>query len=216
MNNNNEMTLDSVTDSISNQDEAIWDPIQQIYINGIVPQQKCIQELLKKNNGSIRIFGYGSLCWNPGIPGQSALADPRVTQTLGMAIGYRRVWAQRSTDHRGTTLFPGVVCTLLTDDEYYSYRNTASVSFDNQQETSKDTAINYPTSMTEGVLFEVPKELVDECLQELDFREKGVRFFVCLVCCRFCVSTSDLTLNKKKSSRRDFIRIFLQKIKQNH
>jgi len=29
-------------------------------------------------------------------------------------------------------------------------------------------------SLTEGLIYTVPPELVDECIEELDFREKGV------------------------------------------
>jgi alpha-tubulin suppressor-like RCC1 family protein/cation transport regulator ChaC len=131
-----------------------WDPVQQIYVGGVVPENAQVQALLQKNNGFLRLFGYGSLCWNPGT---GALAKPGVVGTLGRARGYKRCWAQKSTDHRGRPAFPGIVCTLLEDGE------VAEIS---------STPLSEPT-MTEGVLYLIPPELVKECLEELDFREKG-------------------------------------------
>eukprot|EP00957_Ditylum_brightwellii_P067343 5111141-Ditylum_brightwellii.AAC.1 len=39
---------------------------------------------------------------------------------LGRAVGWKRCWSQKSADHRGTPEFPGLVCTLLTDEEVRS------------------------------------------------------------------------------------------------
>jgi len=80
------------------------------------PENKEVRRLIEEGDGCVRIFGYGSLCWNPGADGGLSKAS----QTLGRVRGYKRVWAQKSTDHRGTHDFRGVVCTLLTEDEYYS------------------------------------------------------------------------------------------------
>jgi cation transport regulator ChaC len=90
--------------------------------------------LLRANDGKLRLFGFGSLCWNPGKPGSSALAHESVTitlgkgssalahesatSTLGKPKGYRRAWAKKRTDHRGLPEFPCLVCTLLTDQEF--------------------------------------------------------------------------------------------------
>ena len=115
------------------------------------------------NNGSLRLFGYGSLCWNPGSADDAILSklSDGVTRTLGQAIGWKRCWAQKSADHRGNPNFPGIVCTLLSDDEYHTLTRTSNNS-------------NTP-SLTEGMIYTVPPELVEACLSELDFREKGVR-----------------------------------------
>jgi cation transport regulator ChaC len=137
-----------------------WCPDQQIYIGGVVPDSADVQDLINANGGRLLLFGYGSLCWNPGA---GALAKPGVTATPGRARGYKRCWAQKSADHRGTTRFPGVVCTLLRDEEV--------------AEITKRHHEDAPT-MTEGLLYSVPAELVEECLSELDFREKGVRLFL--------------------------------------
>jgi hypothetical protein len=139
-------------------DAPTWCPDQQIYIGGVVPDSANVQELINENEGRLLLFGYGSLCWNPGT---GVLAKPGVTATPGRARGYKRCWAQKSADHRGTTRFPGVVCTLLRDEE------VAEITIRHH---------DAPT-MTEGLLYAVPAELVEECLSELDFREKGVRHF---------------------------------------
>lgn len=137
------------------QGAPVWDPVAQIYVGGIVPENAAVQQMIQDNQGCLRIFGYGSLCWNPG---SGALAHPSVQIRLARAQGYRRCWAQKSTDHRGLPKFPGIVCTLLKDEEVRQFR-----------------PLNYEqATSTEGLVYEVPSELVDECLAELDFREKGV------------------------------------------
>jgi cation transport regulator ChaC len=51
------------------------------------------------------IFGYGSLIWRPGFAFSERLE--------GTVQGYARRFWQASTDHRGTTDFPGRVVTLV-------------------------------------------------------------------------------------------------------
>jgi cation transport regulator ChaC len=139
------------------EDTPTWCPDQQIYVGGVVPDSAEVQALIDENKGSLRLFGYGSLCWGPG---DGILSKPDVKTKPGRARGYKRCWSQKSSDHRGTTSFPGIVCTLLKDEEVeqITHRHSECV----------------PT-MTEGLLYTVPSELVKECLAELDFREKGVR-----------------------------------------
>ena len=148
------------TEGRSASNVPTWCPEQQIYIGGVVPENAEVKSLIEKNDGFLRLFGYGSLCWNPGT---GALAKPGVIGSLGRARGYKRCWAQRSTDHRGNPKFPGIVCTLLEDKEVYETRKMA---------TNEIEEINQPT-MTEGIIYLIPPDLVDECLAELDFREKG-------------------------------------------
>lgn len=148
---------------------AKWCPEKQIYVDGTIASsdkaQNYIDDVIQKGS-PLYIFGYGSLCWNPG---QSVLASPSVKSRFGSAKGFVRTWAQRSADHRGTPNFNGLVCSLLTDEEYQDivslHRNDSSDSL--LQETPRKP------SVTEGVLYEVPPPLVQKCLEELDFREKG-------------------------------------------
>ena len=145
-----------------------WCPEQQIYIGGVVPSDNAdVDRLLADNNGHLRIFGYGSLCWNPGKEGALSKADEGVTQTLGRAVGWKRCWAQRSADHRGTPSFQGLVCTLLADDEVLEIHRQVEGDPVAQVDSHR------PPSLTEGVIYTVPPHLVTECLEELDFREKG-------------------------------------------
>ena len=140
---------------IEEREGPVWDPVAQIYVGSVVPENAQVAKMIEENQGSLRLFGYGSLCWNPGT---GPLAHPTVTSKLGRARGYRRCWAQKSTDHRGFPQFPGIVCTLLKDDEVKQFRPLPY-----EEET-----------LTEGLIYEVPPDLVKECLAELDFREKGV------------------------------------------
>lgn len=146
--------------------EPVWCEEKQIYIGG-VPENEEVKRLIEENDGHLKIFGYGSLCWNPGSEGGLAKAS----QKLGWVKGYKRVWAQRPTDHRGTVDFPGLVCTLLTEKEYESAKTSATSNVDpsnNDKASETDDSI-----VTQGIIFDVPPDLVDETLQDLDFREKG-------------------------------------------
>ena len=79
--------------------------------------------------------------------------------------------SQRSADHRGTTEFNGIVCTLLSDEEVRSLHH-----YDGSE------CALYRPSLTEGMIYTVDEELVDDCLAELDFREKGVSAVLYLKC----------------------------------
>jgi len=148
-------------------DGAMWDPASQTYAGGAVPSRPAassVGNLLAENGGRLRIFGYGSLCWHPGADGVLSLAaadGDGVTTSPGRAVGYRRCWAQRSADHRGTPSFNGIVCTLLSDGEVRDIRGG-------------DGSDGKPAvSSTEGLIYTVGPGLADRCLAELDFREKG-------------------------------------------
>ena len=53
----------------------------------------------------------------------------------------------------------------------------SDTSNDDKKEDTKKR-IEHP-SMTEGLIYTVDVDLVDDCLAELDFREKGVRCVYC-------------------------------------
>lgn len=115
--------------------------------------------------------------WHPGTDGVLSLANieqddhdassssaskRKVTTAPGRAIGFQRCWAQRSADHRGTPEFNGIVCTLLSDEEIANLQSSDNSEMQEQR-----------TSMTEGLIYTVDSDLVEQCLAELDFREKG-------------------------------------------
>lgn len=136
------------------EDQPVWDPIQQIYLGGKVPGASDAEVTTMIQQSGLRVFGYGSLTWKPsgwlqnGIPGR--------------IYGYRRAWAQKSTDHRGNPNFPGLVCTLLTEVEVKSVSRLSNTGSDK--------------GFVEGLVYYVPDSHADDCLKDLDFREKGVRF----------------------------------------
>lgn len=171
-------TSTATTTSKSRSTGPVWCPEQQIYVGGIIPgaTNEDVKAMLEQNKGCLRVFGYGSLCWNPG---KGALGHASVTSKLGHARGYRRAWAQKSTDHRGYPTFPGIVCTLLQESEvqailveqqhYYDHNNATS----SHSNSLLEEDLTKHTIMTEGMIYLVPPALAQECLAELDFREKG-------------------------------------------
>eukprot|EP00550_Attheya_septentrionalis_P010869 CAMPEP_0198302320 /NCGR_PEP_ID=MMETSP1449-20131203/54751_1 /TAXON_ID=420275 /ORGANISM="Attheya septentrionalis, Strain CCMP2084" /LENGTH=697 /DNA_ID=CAMNT_0044004635 /DNA_START=104 /DNA_END=2197 /DNA_ORIENTATION=+ len=174
--------VDTEERSVDQAQVARWDPDQQIYVDGIVPdasgKSEEIEALRQTNGGYMRIFGYGSLCWNPGSGATLSKESEGVTRSLGRAKGWRRCWAQRSADHRGMPSYPGLVCTLLSDQEVRDIRQQhyAQLHSNETEEEADDTNMLHEEdkpSLTEGMIFTVPPPLVDECLAELDFREKG-------------------------------------------
>jgi len=88
-------------------------------------------------NKDLYVFGYGSLCWRPAF--EFASQEPCWLQ------GWKRVWYQRSVDHRGTPDLPGRVVTIIPDK----------------------------TSDVLGMVFRIEAERVKETLDYLDVREKG-------------------------------------------
>ena len=80
-------------------------------------------------------------------------------------MGYKRCWGQKSTDHRGDTSFPGLVCTLLSDAEV---RDIIMEHTNDEFDYNHDNV-----NVCEGLVYTIPQELVSACLEELDFREKG-------------------------------------------
>jgi cation transport regulator ChaC len=140
-----------------------WDPIQQIYIGGVVPENAEVQTLIHtKGQWLLAPFRI----W-------LALLESRDRSTFriwrreqfGSCSGIQAMLGpKKSTDHRGWPAFPGIVCTLLEDEEVAAIHNLP--------EGVTHSPPAEPT-MTEGVIYLIPPDLVPECLEELDFREKG-------------------------------------------
>ena len=97
------------------------------------------------------IFGYGSLCYK-----RDEL--PSDEEFVGRVRGWRRLFAQSSTDHRGTPEKPGLVATLLSDA---------------QLDALGLRAADEAPSACCGMCCRVPKDRVADVLDALDFREKG-------------------------------------------
>ena len=60
-------------------------------------------------DGSLWVFGYGSLIWDPGFP----VAERRT----GQVAGWQRSFCMRSIHHRGTVERPGLVLALDRAEE---------------------------------------------------------------------------------------------------
>ena len=72
--------------------------------------------------------------------------------------GYQRLFCQRSYDHRGNALFPGLVANLIDDQTLVEF------GWKSPQESS---------STCHGVIYLVAHEHALKVLQELDYRERG-------------------------------------------
>jgi len=96
------------------------------------------------------IFGYGSLCWRPDFAHEETM--------VGHISGWGRYFAQTSCDHRGTPDAPGLVATLLKDEQLdaIGLRDAGAA-----------------TSQTVGLCYRVGTADVERVLATLDFREKG-------------------------------------------
>lgn len=96
------------------------------------------------------IFGYGSLVWKSEFAHEEAV--------VGSVRGWKRYFAQKSTDHRGTPDHPGLVATLLTDAQL------TGLGLRGPGEAPSETC---------GVGYRVGEGDVAQVLDGLDFREKG-------------------------------------------
>lgn len=121
-----------------------WDAEQGVWVGERAPALH-----LDELPDPLFIFGYGSLIWRPGEL-LEGLESFHCT-----ALGYKRLFAQRSCDHRGTARFPGVVLNLVSD-EYLSSQGYL-----------------LPASRCEGRAWRVPRERAQEVVADLDYREKG-------------------------------------------
>ncbi|GIL53269.1 hypothetical protein Vafri_8919, partial [Volvox africanus] len=130
-----------VSDHLDSTNGVTW-PKKCQYYSCYLEQALSMSTAAKcdKNATSTWVFGYGSLIHTPNF-----LYDQRV---VGHIRGYRRVFWQGSTDHRGTPERPGRTVTL--------------------------TAENHPAAVTWGVAFQLagtPQEQA-ATLSYLEWREK--------------------------------------------
>uniref|UniRef100_A0A1B0DJX5 glutathione-specific gamma-glutamylcyclotransferase n=1 Tax=Phlebotomus papatasi TaxID=29031 RepID=A0A1B0DJX5_PHLPP len=93
--------MDNVENIFAN-DEAPYDDFEGAQYNGINNNEP--EEI-----PSVWVFGYGSLCWNPGFEYTKCIT--------GYIRGYVRRFWQGNTPQRGTTDKPGRVATLIEDKE---------------------------------------------------------------------------------------------------
>ncbi|GAM20695.1 hypothetical protein SAMD00019534_038700 [Acytostelium subglobosum LB1] len=91
----------------------------------------------------VYLFGYGSILWRPGFP--------FIRKFNAYIKGYKRMFYQGSTDHRGTPDAPGRVVTLIKQPDDYE----------------KDDWITW------GTVYCIPDEEAEVILKNLDYREKG-------------------------------------------
>ena len=96
------------------------------------------------------VFGYGSLCWKVDFPIASKF--------VGTICGWQRFFCQRSTDHRGTPESPGLVASVLSDENLQALGLRAAGA---------------PPSECCGQCYRVPDADASAVLDALDFREKG-------------------------------------------
>lgn len=74
------------------------------------------------DTSAVWVFGYGSLCWNPGFTFKHSV--------IGYVKGFSRKFWQGSTSHRGTVTQPGRVATLIEDHKALVWGRAFQVTSD--------------------------------------------------------------------------------------
>ncbi|CAM9739091.1 unnamed protein product [Phaeothamnion confervicola] len=90
-------------------------------------------------------------------------------------VGWKRLFAQRSMDHRGTPQAPGLVATLVSDTDLEALGALRGRNYGDRN-SSGDSGGDIdplPPSVTHGVAYLIPADVATSVLSDLDFREKG-------------------------------------------
>ena len=124
------------------------------------------------------LFGYGSLLWRPG----DLLCDfPSYSCTCS---GWKRLFAQRSSDHRGSPEFPGLVATLVQatylDSATQEVERKTSEASHKSLEGGENGISNFvgdrkriSVMKCAGLVWLIPDDRIKATIAELDFRERG-------------------------------------------
>ena len=129
------------------------------------------------------LFGYGSLVWRPGDLLQ------QFPSFKCRCFGYKRLFAQRSTDHRGIPAFPGLVATLVHENhlikvgllDHLKDNLNIEVEEPSSTTTTTTTTTTIPSTSesvsnvsTIGVVYMIEdRTQINALIKELDYREKG-------------------------------------------
>lgn len=108
------------------------------------------------------VFGYGSLIWRPGDFLNQYPSFPAT------AMDCKRLFAQKSLDHRGSRKFPGLVLNLVRDD--YLVENGYNLDDDPGNDLVKGPKAKEDCC---GLVWLIPDDKIPEVLTYLDTRERG-------------------------------------------
>ena len=132
--------------------KPVWDDKLGIWKDNILPNVNA-DEL----PSPLWIFGYGSLCWKTTFEYEM--------KSNAYIKGYIRRFWQKSTDHRGTPDSPGLVMTIVSQNDIKQ----------NQLKYTNGNDIKYYNSDNQihGIAYKLPANKVEQIVKHLDWREKG-------------------------------------------
>ena len=112
------------------------------------------------------LFGYGSLLWRPG----DLLGN--FTSSSCSCSGWQRLFAQRSSDHRGSPEFPGFVATLV-EAAYLKEKLSRTNEEFKREIVEEDNIIDDSEISCSGLVWLIPEDRIKGTIAELDYRERG-------------------------------------------
>lgn len=147
-----------------------WDPVLGVWVGEKAPGID-----IKDFPSPLYVFGYGSLIWKPGP------FLEKYESASGIALGYKRLFAQRSYDHRGNPFFPGIVLNLVDDESliargYKIGNDSNNLLNDKKLENNETENIKLSVTDCHGLVWLVPPEDIVPLIEYLDYREKGGYF----------------------------------------